>query len=123
MFASLPASWHHVKANRLRALAVSTAQRSDFLPDLPTIAESGVAEFEASTWWGLFAQGKTPKEAIAKLNAEVQSIIAAEDIKARFAAEGARGVIGMTPEAFNALVRSDIAKWRKIAKERNINGS
>jgi tripartite-type tricarboxylate transporter receptor subunit TctC len=123
MFASLPASWHHVKANRLRALAVSTAQRSDFVPDLPTIAESGVPGFEASTWWGLFAQGKTPKEVIAKLNAEVQSIIAAEDIKARFASEGARGVNGMTSEAFNALVRSDIAKWRKIAKDRNIGGS
>ena len=122
LFASLPASWHHVKAGRLRALAVSTGGRSGFLPELPTVAEGGVPGFQASTWWGEFAQGKTPKDIVARLNGELQKIMVAEDIKARLAAEGAEPVLGMTPEAFNASVREEIAMWRKIAKERNISG-
>ena len=92
IFASLPAAWHHVKSNRLRALGVTTAKRSEFLPDMPTVAEAGVPGFEASTWWGLFAQGKTPKDTIAKINAEIQKIIVADDIKARLSSEGAQAM-------------------------------
>jgi tripartite-type tricarboxylate transporter receptor subunit TctC len=121
MFASMPAAWHHVKANRLRALAVTTPARSEFAPHLPTVAESGLPGFEASTWWGLFAQGKTPKDVIAKVNGEIQKILVDEDIKARLTAEGAQVVLGMTPEAFNALVRTEIGNWRRIVKERNIS--
>jgi tripartite-type tricarboxylate transporter receptor subunit TctC len=120
MFSSLPAAWHHVKANRMRALAVTTAARSEFVPELPTIAESGLPGFEASTWWGLFAQGKTPKDVIAKINGEVQRVLLADDIKARLTAEGAQVVTGMSPAAFNDLVRAQIAAWRKIVQERNI---
>jgi len=122
LFASLPAAWHHVKANRLRALAVSTAKRSDFIPDLPTIAEAGVPGFDASTWWGMFAPGKTPKDIIARLNGELQKILVLEDINARLSAEGAQAVLGMTAETFNASLKNEIAIWRKIAKERNITG-
>ena len=121
-FASLPAAWHHVKSNRLRALAVSTAKRSQFIPDMPTVAEAGVPGFEASTWWGLFAQGKTPKEIVARINAEIQKIIVADDIKARLTAEGAQPVLGMSPEAFNTLIRNEIVMWRAIVKERKIQG-
>jgi tripartite-type tricarboxylate transporter receptor subunit TctC len=121
-FASLPAAWHHVKSNRLRALAVTTAKRSQFVPALPTVAEAGVAGFEASTWWGLFAQGRTPKEIVAKINAEIQKIIVADDINARLTAEGAQPVLGMSPEAFNTLIRNEIVMWRAIAKERKIQG-
>ncbi|HEX2829595.1 MAG TPA: tripartite tricarboxylate transporter substrate binding protein [Burkholderiales bacterium] len=122
MFASLPAAWHHVKSNRLRALGVTTAKRSQFMPGLPTIAEAGVPGFEASTWWGLFAQGRTPKETVAKINAEIQKIVVADDIKTRLNAEGAQPVSGMTSDAFNALLRQEIASWRAIAKERKIQG-
>lgn len=122
IFASLPAAWHHVKANRLRALAVTTGTRSQFVPELPTVRESGVPGFEASTWWGLFAQGRTPKEIVAKINAEIQKIIVADDIKARLTAEGAQAVLGMTPDAFNTLIRNEIAMWRAIVKERKIQG-
>jgi tripartite-type tricarboxylate transporter receptor subunit TctC len=122
MFASLPAAWHHVKSNRLRSLGVTTAKRSPFVPEMPTIAEAGVPGFDASTWWGLFAQGRTPKETIARVNAEIQKIIVAEDIKARLNAEGAQPVIGMSPDAFNALIRNEIVTWRAIAKERRIQG-
>jgi tripartite-type tricarboxylate transporter receptor subunit TctC len=122
IFASLPAAWHHVKSNRLRALGVTTAKRSEFLPDMPTVAEAGVPGFEASTWWGLFAQGKTPKDTIAKINAEVQKIIVADDIKARLSSEGAQAIVGMSPDTFNALLRKEIEMWRAIAKERKIQG-
>jgi tripartite-type tricarboxylate transporter receptor subunit TctC len=122
MFTSLPAAWHHVKANRLRALAVTTAKRSQFVPEMPTISEAGVPGFDASTWWGLFAQGRTPKETVAKINAEIQKIIVADDIKARLTAEGAQPVTGMSPDAFNALIRNEIVMWRAIAKERRIQG-
>lgn len=122
IFSSLPAAWHHVKANRLRALAVTTVKRSEFIPDLPTVAESGVPGFDASTWWGMFTQGKTPREIVAKLNGEIQKIVIADDVKARLTSEGARAVLGMTPDAFNILIKNEIAMWRKIAKERNITG-
>lgn len=113
---------HLAKANRLRALAVTTGKRSEFLPELPTIAEAGVPGFDASTWWGLFAQGKTPREIVSRLNGELQKIVVADDVKARLSAEGAQAVLGMTPDAFNTLVRNEIAMWRRIAKERNIKG-
>jgi tripartite-type tricarboxylate transporter receptor subunit TctC len=122
IFASLPAAWHHVKANRLRALAVTTARRSEFVPEMPTVMEAGVPGFEASTWWGLFAQGKTPKDVVGRINAEVQKIIVADDIKARLTAEGAQAVLGMSPDAFNALLRKEIEMWRAIAKERKLEG-
>ena len=122
MFVSLPAAWHHVKVGRLRSLGVTTAKRSQFVPEMPTLAEAGVPGFDASTWWGLFAQGKTPKETVAKVNADVQKIIVADDIKAKLNAEGAQPVTGMTPEAFNALLRQEIASWRAVAKERRIQG-
>ena len=122
MFSSLPAGWHHVKANRLRALAVTTARRSEFVPDLPTVSESGVPGFEASTWWGMFVQGKTPRAIVVRLNDEIQRIVIANDVKARLTAEGAEAVLGMTPETFNDLLKKEIAVWRRIAKERNIAG-
>ncbi len=121
-FASLPAAWHHIKSNRLRALAVTTAKRSAFVPEMPTVAEAGVPGFEASTWWGLFAQGKTPKDLVVKINSEIQKIIVADDIRTRLTAEGAQPVVGMTPDAFNMRVRNEIAMWRAIAKERKIQG-
>jgi tripartite-type tricarboxylate transporter receptor subunit TctC len=120
MFASTPAAGHHVKANRLRALAVTTSERSGFMPDLPTVAEAGVPRFEASTWWGLFVQGKTPRELVGRLNGEIRKVLVADDIKARVTAEGAQVVLGLTPDEFNTLVKSEIERWRQIVKERNI---
>jgi tripartite-type tricarboxylate transporter receptor subunit TctC len=120
IIASLPAAWHHAKAHRLRALAVTTAKRSEFVPHLPTIAEAAVPGFDASTWWGLFVTGRTPREIVTKLNAEIQKILIADDVKARLSAEGAQAVLGMTPDAFNTIIKNEIAMWRKIATERNI---
>ncbi len=120
MIASLPSVWPQVKANLVRALAATSAKRSAFVPELPTVAEAGVPGYEAGMWWGMFAPTKTPKDIVAKLNGEIQKILAAEDVKSRLAAEGAEPVLLMSPEAFSATVKNEIAKWSKIVKERNI---
>ncbi len=115
---SLPSAWPQVKANRLRALAVTTAQRSSFLPDLPTVAQT-LPGFSAVQWWGILAPAKTPPEIITKLNAEINRILASDEMKPRLAEQGAEPVL-MTPDAFTKFVREEIAKWRKVVKERNL---
>jgi len=114
---SLPSVLPQVKAGRLRALAVTSAQRSPFVPELPTVAEAGVPGYEARQWWGLFAPGKTPHPVIGKINKEIRAILATDDVKARLAAEGAQPILTMTPEEFNGIVRNDIEKWRRLAKQ------
>ncbi len=122
VFMSMPSVWAQVKNNRLRAIAVTTGKRSPFVPDLPTIAEAGVPGYEASQWWGFLAPGKVNRDNIAKLNTEINRILLLEDMKKRLAAEGAEPVT-MTAEAFTNFVHSEIAKWRKVVKERNISSS
>jgi tripartite-type tricarboxylate transporter receptor subunit TctC len=119
LIGSLPSVLPQVKAGRLRALAVTTAQRSPFVPELPTVAEAGIPGFEARQWWGMFAPGKTPRSVVTKLNGEIHRILAADDVKSRLADEGAAPVV-TSPEEFGAIVKSDIAKWRKVAQELNI---
>jgi tripartite-type tricarboxylate transporter receptor subunit TctC len=119
LIASMPASWPQVKAGRLRALAVTTGQRSPFVPDLPTISEAGVPGYDTGTWWGVLAPGKTPKHIVARLNGEINKILASEEMKSRLATEGAEPVL-KSPEEFTALIKSDIARWLKVVKERNI---
>ncbi len=113
---SLPSAWPQVKANRLRALAVTTAQRSSFLPELPTVAQT-LPGYAAGQWWGILAPSKTPPDTIAKLNAEINRILASEEMKPRLAEQGAEPVL-MTPDTFSKFVRDEIAKWRKVVKER-----
>ena len=120
LFASMPAAAPQVKANRLRALAVSTATRSPFMPELPSIAEAGVPGYDAGTWWGVLAQAKTPRNLVARLNGEINKILAAEDVKARLAAEGAEPVPGISAEKFSAMLKTEIANWSKIVKDLNI---
>jgi tripartite-type tricarboxylate transporter receptor subunit TctC len=120
LIVSVPSVLPQVKAARLRALAVTSPERSKFVPGLPTVAESGVPGYEARQWWGMFTQGKTPRAIVSRLNGEIQRILAAEDVKVRLADEGAEPVLQMTPEAFATVVRNDIAKWRKIVADLNI---
>lgn len=120
LIVSVPSVLPQVKAGRLRALASTGAQRSSFVPELPTVAEAGVPGYEARQWWGVLAPGKTPRAVVGKLNSEIHSILASADVKARLADEGAEPILQMTPEDFNDIVKSDIAKWRKIVKELNI---
>ena len=117
---SVPSVMPQVKAGRLRALAVTSSQRSRFAPGLPTVAEAGVPGYEARQWWGLFATGKTPPIIIGRLNGEIHKILAAEDMKVRLADEGAEPILAMTPEAFSAIVKGEIAKWRKVVSDLNL---
>lgn len=123
LFASTPAASTMVKAKRLRALAVTTAQRSRFMPELPTLAEAGVPGYDVATWWGVLAHGKTPAAVVNRLNEEIRRILATEDVQARIVADGAEPVLDMSAEQFTALLKIDIAKWRRIVRERNIQAN
>ncbi|HYH43313.1 MAG TPA: tripartite tricarboxylate transporter substrate-binding protein, partial [Burkholderiales bacterium] len=118
-FMSLPSVWPQVKSNRVRAIAVTSATRSSFVPDLPTVAESGVPGYDARQWWGVLAPAKVPAAIIAKLNSEINTILSADEMRSRLANEGAEPVL-MTPEAFTSFLRSEIGKFRKVVKERGI---
>jgi tripartite-type tricarboxylate transporter receptor subunit TctC len=120
LIVSVPSVLPQVKAGRLRALAVTSPARSKFVPELPTVSEAGVPGYEARQWWGLFTQGKTPRAVVSRLNGETHKILAAEDVKARLADEGAEPVLQMTSEAFATSVKNDIAKWRRLVKDLDI---
>ena len=115
MWDNLPASMPFIKAGRLRAIAITTANRYPGLPDLPTVAESGVPGYEASAWFGIVAPAAMPREAIARLNAEVNRAINLPDMKERFVQQGATPAPG-TPEDFSTWIREEIAKWGKVVK-------
>jgi tripartite-type tricarboxylate transporter receptor subunit TctC len=120
LFASTPAVGPMIKAQRLRALAVTTAKRADFMPELPTVAESGVPGYDVATWWGVLAPGKTPAPIVNRLNDEIRKILASDDATSVIVANGAVPELHMTPEQYNALLKAEIASWKKIVKERNI---
>ena len=115
---SMPAVWPHIKTNRMRGLAVTSAKRSLFVPELPAIAEF-LPGYSAGQWWGILAPSKTPPDIIAKLNAEINRILASDDMKPRLAEQGAEAVL-MPAEAFTKFVRDEIVKWRKVVKEHNL---
>jgi tripartite-type tricarboxylate transporter receptor subunit TctC len=115
MFDNLANSTPQLKAGKLKALAVTTAKRSALAPELPTLAETGLPGFDIYTWWGFMAPAGTPKEIIAKWNAEVTRILATPEMKAFFAQQGAEPA-PTTPEQFAALIRSEIPKYAKIVK-------
>ena len=115
MFDNMPSALPHVKGGKLRALAVTSAQRSPSAPDIPTMGEAGVAGFDVQSWFGLVAPKGTPKDIIARLNAEAVKALASADIKERFMDLGA--VPGpMSPEAFGEYIRSEIIRWGEVVK-------
>lgn len=116
---SVPSVLSLVKGGKLTPLAVTTSKRSHMLPDTPTLEEAGVKGVEAGIWLGLFAPAGTPPAVIARLNAEINKVLAMPDIREKISAGGATAVGGSTEE-FATFVRSDYAKWGKIAKEANI---
>jgi tripartite-type tricarboxylate transporter receptor subunit TctC len=120
LFASTPSAGPMVKAGRLRALAVTTARRATFMPELPTLAEAGVPGYDVSTWWAVLAPGKTPPAVIRRLNEEIRKILAAEEVKTILVANGAEPVLDLPAEKFNAQLKSEIATWRRIVQERRI---
>ena len=118
-FALVPAVLQHVKAGKLRAVAVTTEQRLPYLPEVPTIAERGFPGYEISSWQGVFAPAGTPKDTVAKINGELVRLVHTPEVRERMAREGADPV-GSTPDAFEARVKSEIAKWSKVIRTAGI---
>ena len=104
-----------IHAGKVRAVAVTSAKRAAAMPELPTIAESGVAGYEATSWNGMLAPAGTPADIIKRLNAEFNRIISTPDMNKRMLANGYEAV-GGPPEKFGELIRAEIAKWAPVVK-------
>ena len=116
---NMPPYVPQVKAGKIRALAVSPTRRSPALPDVPTVAEAGVAGYDSGAWFGLVAPANTPKDIVNKLSRETARILKLPDVSARLADLGAESV-GSTPEQFSAHIKAEIAKWAKVIKDANV---
>ena len=115
MFDNLANAMTQVKAGKLKALAVTTAERSKLVPELPTMAEAGLPGFDISTWYGLFAQAGTPPAIVAKWNADVTKILPSPDVRAKLMADGAEPAPD-TPEQFAQMIARELAKYARIIK-------
>jgi tripartite-type tricarboxylate transporter receptor subunit TctC len=113
-FFNLPPAMGHIKSGKVRALAVTTAKRWPALPDVPTVAESGVPGFETVAWFGLLAPAGTPQAVIDRVAREVHAIAQMPDVRARIEATGAEAV-GGTPQAFARRIHDDVDKWKRVA--------
>jgi tripartite-type tricarboxylate transporter receptor subunit TctC len=118
-FATMPAAMPHVKPGKLAPVAVTSARRSRALPGLPTIAESGVPGYEASTWYGVLAPAHTPAAVVARLHGDIVKILADAALHARLADQGFDPV-GSSPEEFGAYIKSEILKWGKVIRDAGI---
>jgi tripartite-type tricarboxylate transporter receptor subunit TctC len=116
MFDAIPAVLPHVKSGRLRGLAIGSARRSTFLPDVPTVAESGFPGFEAVGWIGVAAPSKTPPAVLDKLNAEIRRIINTPEMKEHLATL-AFTPVGDSRDEFGRFIKSEIARWGKAVRE------
>ncbi|MBS0391898.1 MAG: tripartite tricarboxylate transporter substrate binding protein [Proteobacteria bacterium] len=116
MFDNLPSAIQHVRSGKLRPIAVTTARRSPELPDVPTIAESGVPGYEAMSWFGMFAPAATPKPVLDRLNAALVKVLNQADVKKKIAEQGG-DVVAESPAQFAAFIKSETVKWGKVVKE------
>jgi len=112
-FPSIPAAIPHLKTGRLIALGVTTDRRSSALPEVPTVAESGVKGYEVSGWYGVIAPPRMPKPLLARINGELNRILETPDVRQNMSSQGA-DPLGGTPEAFAAAIAADIPKWKKV---------
>lgn len=113
MFATMPSVMGHIRSGTLTPLAVSTAERSVVMPDLPTVAEAGLPDFALGSWFGYFAPKGTPEAIVRKINADINTVLREPNIKQRLTNEGAAPV-GGTPEAFAEYVASETKKWNEV---------
>jgi tripartite-type tricarboxylate transporter receptor subunit TctC len=119
MFSNPAASAAHVRSSKLRALAATSEKRLPDFPELPTMAESGLPGYEASTWWGILAPRGTPPSAVTQLNGAISNAIAAGDVRGRITALGAQPA-GGPPQQLATLIRDEIPKWSRVIKEAGI---
>lgn len=116
MFDNMPSAINHVRAGKLRPLAVTTAKRSPELPDVPTVAEAGVPGYEATSWFGMFAVAGTPKPVLDKLNASLTKVLAEPAVRAKIKEQGGE-VVSETPEQFASFIKAEAVKWGKVVKD------
>jgi len=119
LWVSIPAATQYIKTGKLRALAVSTTKRSVIFPDVPTMAESGFKDFEVDSWYAMFVPAGTPKPIIDTLYNAVVKVLAQPSTKEKLIAQGAEAV-GSTPAQLGVIVKTELAKWAKVAKESGI---
>ena len=119
VFGAIPATLPHVRAGRLRALAVTTDKRVSAAPDLPTVAESGYPGYEVTNWHGLVGPKGLPKEVVERVNREINEIITSEDMKKHMATEGLEPA-GGTPARFGEILKSEAARWAKVVQQAGI---
>jgi tripartite-type tricarboxylate transporter receptor subunit TctC len=115
-FDNLSASMPHIKGGKLKALATTGSQRSPALPDLPTVAEAGLAGYDSTSWNAIYAPAGTPREVVEKLNREVNAILSSPETRKFFAEQGAEAG-GGTPQQLADLTRAETAKWAKVVKD------
>ena len=120
IFEGLGSAATHIRANSIRALAVTSPKRSAAFPDIPTMAEAGVPGFESQSWYGLWAPAGTSPEIVRRMHAEVVKALAAPDLAATWAAQGADPG-GESPEQFGRFIRSEVEKWGKVARDLKIS--
>ncbi len=118
-FPTLPSVLPFIKSGRVRALAVTTAQRSALLPDVPTMIESGFKDFDFAEWYGLFMPAGVPAEILRRVNEEVVAVLRQQDTRERFAVQGLEALAG-TPEQFGELVRRDLARFGDVVRRAGI---
>jgi tripartite-type tricarboxylate transporter receptor subunit TctC len=121
MFSNMPTSLPQARAGKLRPLAVTSSKRSAAAPEIPTVAESGVAGFNVTAWYGVSVPAKTPRPVVDRLNAEFVRAIRSPDLRDRLISAGADPV-GNTPEQYTAFVQDEITKWGKVIKAAGIKG-
>ena len=107
----------HIRGGKLRALAVTSAKRIPALADTPTMIEAGVAGYEATAWFALFAPAGTPREIVARLNAVAAKALDTDEVRERLAPQGSADLVGGAPEVLGNLVKSEIGKWSKVVRE------
>ena len=115
MYSGFSSTMPHIKSGKLRALAVTGARRSDALPEVPTIAEQGFPGVEATAWYGVLAPARTPRPVVTRLHGEIVKALKLPDVKERLGNLGFE-LVGGTPDAFGAYIRSEIRKWEKVVK-------
>ncbi len=122
MFGSLPGSIDQIRAGRIRAIAVTSAKRTNAAPEIPTVAESGVPGYEAASWWGFLAPVATPREIVARLNTVTLKVLGMREIQELLTRQG-MDPAGSTPAAFDTYLRAEIAKWTKVVQESGIKAN
>ena len=119
MFDNMPNVIGHVRAGKMKALAVTTAQRSSLAPEIPTVAEAGLPGYEQTAWFGVLAPAGTPRDIIGRLNGEIIKVLNSAEVKERFGKQGVE-VRTSTPEQFSTFLRSEVDRWGKVIREAGI---